>query len=123
MKKLLLLIVMLIGAIALHAQSYAYLTFESNDGGKVSVPASSLSITIADNTLSVGSVSFTLGNLNKMYFSNVDETTGMKSITAEELNEVTEVYDMNGRKVAKEQMAKGVYIVKSKSETYKIVMK
>ena len=123
MKKLLLLTTLLIGALTLHAESYAYLTFETNSGAKVSIPASSLTITISDNTLTVGSVPFTLTNLDKMYFSNTDETTNIKSISAEELNEATEVYDLNGRKITKEQMQKGLYIVKSKCETYKIVMR
>ena len=64
MKKLLLITMLLIGAMTLHAESYVYLTFETNSGAKVSVPATSLTITISDNTLTVGSVSITERHLH-----------------------------------------------------------
>ena len=111
------------GTLAANADSYTYLTFELTDGTKTSVSVSSLSITISGTTLTAGTQTFTLSNLSKMYFSSSDDTTGIKSISASELNEVTEVYDLNGHKVQKNQMKKGVYIVKSKSETYKLVVK
>lgn len=123
MKKLLLLLMFMAGTLAANADSYTYLTFELTDGTKTSVSVSSLSITISGTTLTAGTQTFTLSNLSKMYFSSSDDTTGIKSISASELNEVTEVYDLNGHKVQKDQMKKGVYIVKSKSETYKLVVK
>lgn len=58
-----------------------------------------------------------------MYFSADDETTDIQSITSVELDEVMDIYDLNGRKVTKDQMQKGVYIVKSNSGTYKVVRK
>ena len=106
-----------------HAEDYTYLTFEMTDGAKVSVEASSLTITISGTTLKAGGQSFTLSNLSKMYFTTSDETSGIKAISAEELNEASEVYDLNGRKVSKDQMKKGVYVIKTKSATYKIVVK
>ena len=106
-----------------HAEDYAYLTFEMTDGAKVSVSVSSMTITISGTTLKTGNQSFTLSNLNKMYFTTSDETSGIKTISTEELNEVSEVYDLNGRKVSKDQMKKGVYVIKSKRGTYKIAVK
>ena len=123
MKKLFLSLILMIGTLAVHADSYAYLTFEMTDGAKVSVEASSLTITISGTTLTAGSQSFTLSNLSKMYFSTSDETTGIKAISAQELSEATEVFDLQGRKVQKDQMKKGVYVIKSKSGTYKITVK
>lgn len=105
------------------AEDYTYLTLETTDGAKISVEASSLSITISGTTLTAGSQRFTLSNLSKMYFSNSNETTGIEAISTEELNEALEVYDLNGRKVQKDQLKKGVYVIKTKSGNHKIAVK
>ena len=123
MKKLIVLLLMMMGALAVHADNYTYLTFETTDGAKVSVEASSLSITISGTTLTAGSQKFTLSNLSKMYFSTSNETTGIKAISAQELSDATEIYDLNGRKVQKEQLKKGVYVIKTKSGNHKIAVK
>ena len=123
MKKLIVLLLMMIGTLTAHAADYTYLTFETTDGAKVSVEASSLSITISGTTLTAGSQKFTLSNLSKMYFSTSNETTGIKAISAQELSDVTEIYDLNGRKVQKDQLSKGVYVIKTKSGTHKIAVK
>ena len=124
MKKILLLLALMIGTLTAQAADYTYLTFETTDGAKVSVEASSLTITISGTTLTAGSQSFTLSNLSKMYFSTSDETTGIEAISAQQLNEVSEIYDLQGRKVQKDQMRSGrVYIVKTKSGTHKIAVK
>lgn len=116
----------MIGALTAHAGDYAYLTFETTDGAKVSVEVSSLTITISGTTLTAGSQSFTLSNLSKMYFSTSDETsgtTGIEAVSAQELSEATEVYDLNGRKVQKDRLRKGVYVVKNKNGIFKIAVK
>lgn len=123
MKKILLLFMTLIGGLTAQAADYTYLTFETTDGAKVSVEASSLTITISGTTLTAGTQSFTLSNLSKMYFSTSNETTGIEAISAQNLSDATEVYDLNGRKVSKDQLKKGVYVIKSKSGTYKIAVK
>lgn len=123
MKKLLLLLAVMIGSLFAHAEKYTYLTFEMTDGAKISVAASSLNITITGTTLKAGGQSFTLSNLSKMYFSTSDLTTAINTITDKELDKVTEIFDLNGRKVTKDHMRSGVYIVKSKSGTFKIVKK
>lgn len=123
MRKKLLLFMMLIGSMALHAEDYTYLTFETTDGAKVSVSVSSLSITISGTTLTAGDQSFTLSNLSKMYFSSSNETTGIESFTIADWDEITEIYDLKGSKVSKDQMHKGVYVVKSKNGTHKITVR
>ena len=106
------------------AADYNYLTFETTDGAKVSVPVSSLSISISGTTLTAGSQSFTLSNLSKMYFSTTGEsTTGIEEITRADIDEATDIFNLQGHKVTKEQMKRGVYIVKTKNRTYKIVVK
>ncbi len=124
MKKTLLLIVMMIGTLAAQADDYSYLTFETTDGSKGSVSVSNLSITISGTTLTAGSQSFTLTNLSKMYFTTTDETTtGISEITTAELNEATAIYDLSGKQVSKDQMRRGVYIVKTKNGTFKVNVK
>ena len=124
MKKIVLLLMALVGGLSVQAEDYAYLTFETTDGAKASVAVSSLTLTISGSTLTAGSQTFTLSNLSKMYFSTADETaTGISEITAATLDEAAEIYDLQGHKVAKDQMRRGVYIVKSNSRTYKMIVR
>ena len=125
MKKLLILFIAFIGALTVKADdTYPYLTFEMTDGEKVSVNTSSLTMSISGNTLTVGEQSFTLTNLSKMYFTTSDETsTDIKEITQDALEEAIDIYDLQGHQVTKEQMKRGVYIIKTKKQTYKIIRK
>ena len=124
MKKLVVFLTMMMGTLTIHAADYTYLTFETTDGAKASVSVGNLTLSISGTTLTAGSQSFTLSNLSKMYFSTSDETTtGIEEITNAALDEVSEIYDLKGHKVSKEQMCKGVYIVKTNSRTYKMVVR
>jgi len=125
MKKIVLLFMAIIGAVTMQADDkYPYLTFETTDGTKASVPALSLTLTISGTTLTAGEQTFTLSNLSKMYFSTSDESTaGIEEITSAILDEATDIYDLQGHKVSKEQMKEGVYIVKTKNRTYKMIVK
>ena len=125
MKKIVLLLMTLVGGgLAVQADdNYTYLTFETTDGAKVSVSVSSLPVTInLDNsTLAIGNETFALADLSKMYFSTQSETTGIQEISSATIDEAADIYDLQGHKVTKAQMKKGVYIVKTNSKTYKIV--
>lgn len=124
MKRIVMLLALMTSLLAVQAADYTYLTFETTDGAKTSVNVSSLSLTISSTTLTAGTQSFTLTNLSKMYFSTADETTttGIEAITAVTLDEAAEIYDLQGRKVQKSTLQKGVaYIVKTKAGTHKIV--
>ena len=123
MKKFLLIMMALVGAQIVQAEEYAYLTFATTDGEKASVAVSSLTLTINGNTLTAGSQTFILSNLSKMYFSNTNETTAIEQITTATLDEAADIYDLQGHKVTKEQMKRGVYIVKTKGRTYKMIVK
>ena len=124
MKKLLSILLMMAAALTTQAADYPYLTFVTTDGAKASVSVSSLTLTISGTTLTAGSQSFTLSNLSKMYFSTSDETTtGIEEITNAALDEATDIYDLQGHKVTKEQIRRGVYIVKTKNRTYKMVVR
>lgn len=123
MKKIVIIMMALVGALTVQAEEYAYLTFETTDGAKASVDVSSLTLTVSGNTLTAGSQTFTLSNLSKMYFSNTSETTAIEEITTATLDEAADIYDLQGHKVTKEQMKRGVYIVKTKSKIYKMIVK
>ena len=126
MKSFILGILMMVGTLPTMAESYPYLTFELTDGTKVSVSVSSLTLTVNGTMLKAGSQTFTISNLSKMYFSSTDETSGVTAIdelTADDL-EGKEIYDLNGHKLDSDaQLPRGVYIVKSKNKTCKIVVR
>lgn len=124
MKKIFILLTVLLATLTVQAEGYTYLTFETTDGAKASVAVGNLTLTISGTTLTAGSQQFTLSNLSKMYFSTSDETaTGIEEINSAAIEEATDIYDLQGHKVSKEQMKKGVYIVKTKSRTYKMVVR
>ena len=127
MKKFVLLLVALVSVLTIEAADYTYLTFETTDGTKTSVDVSSLPVTInLDNaTLTIGNQTFVLADLSKMYFSTQSETTGISQIENGELetDNSADLYDLQGHKVSKDQLRKGVYIVKTQSRTYKMVVK
>jgi len=124
MKKIILFMTMMVGVLTAHADSYTFLTFETTDGAKASVSVSDLMLTISGTTLIAGTQSFTLTNLSKMYFSTSDETTtGISEVMKADLDEATDIYDLQGHKVTMAQMRRGVYIVKTKSRTYKMVVR
>ena len=134
MKRFVLLLTVLVGALTAQASGgsdYPYLTFETTDGAKASIPVSSLTMTINGNTLTVGDQQFTLTNLAKMYFSTNDETAaGIENVNDNE--NYTEIYDLQGKKVHVEmvngqslngKLPKGIYIVKTKEKTYKMMVR
>ena len=124
MKIIFLLLTVLVATLTVQAEGYTYLTFETTDGAKASVAVENLTLTISGTTLTAGSQQFTLSNLSKMYFSASDETaTGIEEINSAAIEEATDIYDLQGHKVTKEQMKKGVYIVKTNSRTYKMVVR
>ena len=124
MKKILLAVLTSMVVLSAQAGDYLYLTFETTDGVKASVSVKSLSISIDGTTLTAGNKKFALTNLGKMYFSKDDETTGISSekISREELATAT-FYDLQGHQVDKNQMGKGIYVVKTKNGAYKLTVK
>lgn len=126
MKRILVLLMAMAGvAMSANAIDYHYLTFETLDGEKASVEATSLILTFSGTTLTAGTQEFTLSNLKRMYFSVSDETTtGFLTLKDASAEEAVRTYELNGRMIAKEQMKDGgVYVVKSSEGTYKIIKK
>lgn len=125
MNKLLLTLLTTAAMVTASAADYQYLTFEMTDGTKASVEAANLSLIFDGTTLKVGKESFTLTNLKKMYFSTGDETTGISQIENGELkfDNSTELFDLKGNRVSKDQIRKGIYIVKTKNGTAKLTVR
>ena len=126
MKKIILLFTMMVGVLTVQADNYTYLTFETTDGTKASVSvASDITLSFNGALLTVGSQTFTLTNLSKVYFSTSDETstTAISTIMKADLDEATEIYDLQGPKVSKDQMRRGVYVIKTKQGTFKLNVK
>ena len=122
MKKYFLLALLMTCTLSVLADDYPYLTFENSDGTKTSVSSASLTITIADGKLKVGSQSFELSDLSKMYFSATDVTNGIEELLIS-LDNTAEIYDLQGRKVTRDQMRRGVYVIKTNSGTRKVTVK
>lgn len=125
MKTKVLTLLLLLVAMMAQAADYPYLTLETTDGAKTSVSVTSLSISIADGKLTVGGQTFDLSSLSKMYFSTASETTDISVVKNSQLtiDDDAEIYDLQGRKVSKDQMRHGIYVVKTKNGTFKVNMK
>lgn len=125
MKKQIMTMMVMIASVTAQAENddYPYLTFETADGAKTSISTASLTINIQDGKLMAGSMELTLADLSKMYFSTSDETTGIKEVNTTTLDESADIYDLLGRKVTKDQMRRGIYVVKTKSGIRKVRVK
>lgn len=125
MNKLLLTLLTTAAMVTASAADYQYLTFEMTDGTKASVEAANLSLTFDCTTLKAGTETFILINLAKMYFSTNDETMGINTIQNGELkiDNSTEFFDLKGNRVSKDQIRKGIYIVKTKNGTAKLTVR
>lgn len=124
---------LLLTAMSVRASDYKSLVFQDNSG-TTAIDLSSLVITVADGKLiatnTTGTVTFTLSDLTKMYFSN-DEATGIKQAETTGEASLVQVYDIAGRSMgsfdtltaAKAQLRQGVYVIKQDNKTYKIVVR
>ncbi|MBO6144025.1 MAG: hypothetical protein J6O54_02030 [Prevotella sp.] len=127
MRKALLIFLTMMAALAVHAEdaAYPYLTIELSDGTKTSVDVSSATVSLDFNetTLTIGQQTFVVGDLAKMYFTTTDETSGILELSLVSGNEIIAIYDLQGRKVSRDQMSRGIYVIKSKNGTRKVNVK
>ena len=125
LKKQILTLMVVIAAVTAQADNYdyPYLTFETADGTKTSISTASLTIHIQDGKLMAGSTELTLADLSKMYFSTSDETTGIEEVNITTLDESVDIYDLLGRKVSKDQMRRGIYVIKTNKGNRKVSVK
>jgi hypothetical protein len=133
MKKLFVTLLILTGALAIHAYEYPYLAFKTASGITQTVSVESLVITFSDGQLvatnNEGRQTFALNELSKMFFSEKNTTTGIS--TMETADESLEAFTIGGLFVgkfdtpneAKSHLKSGVYVLKSKNKTRKITIK
>lgn len=106
------------------ADEYKYLTFELTTGERLSVEATALTMTLSGTALVAGNQTLELSNLSKMYFSKSDDTTtGVNDLEVAGTKDVVAVYDLQGKVIDQKDMKKGIYILKTKRGTCKIVKK
>ena len=127
MKKIFLMTFLTALALNMRAADYPYLTFTLTDGTTQSIQASNLSLSFSDGQLKATSgsttLTITLTDLAKMEFStDGSSTTAIQGIdTSVMLDEATEVYDLNGRRLPSvSNLSRGTYIIKSNGKTTKV---
>lgn len=105
----------------LMADEYGYMVFTLNDGTAQRITANGLSLSFVGGSLTAknGAETLTipLSSLKTMAFSK-DGLAGIEAATTDDGTE--EIYDLQGHRVTRAQMRKGVYIIKTKNRTYKV---
>lgn len=112
MKKLLVILMTMAAAMTAIADDYPYLTFETSDGNKQSVSTTALTLEISGDKLLVnnGTQSFTLTDLQKMYFS-ANDATAIESIdNGQRTMDEGVWYTIDGRMLSGKPTTKGIYV-------------
>ena len=108
------------------AEEYGFMVFTLNDGSTQSIPAKELSMSFTGGNLTAKSGTSTLTipltDLKSMVFSN-DEASGIGQVDSKTTDNVTGIYNLQGHKVSKELLRKGVYMVKTQNGTHKMTIK
>ena len=130
MRRILLTLLLLVGIASARAYDYSYLTFETTDGNSVAIKVEGLTLSISNCCLVAvdtdgSDYTFAFSNLSKMYFS--DDATGVQPLSPDSA-EAVEVFTAEGKRIgrfanaqaAKTALGKGVYVLKSKSLTFKL---
>lgn len=112
MKKLLVMLMTMAGVLTVMADDYPYLTFETSDGNKQSVSTTALTLEISGDKLLVnnGTQSFTLTDLQKMYFS-ANDATGIDVNVTDNVNANNgSWFTIDGRMLSGKPTTKGIYV-------------
>ena len=132
MKKALLTLFIIVASLAAQAYDYPYLIFQTTDGTVHAIAVESLTIDVSGSNLvatnSEGSQTFALAELSKMFFS--ESVTGVGEMFSPDGGEV-DVFAVTGAHLGRYANAKeatthlktGMYLLKSKSATIKIVVR
>ncbi|MGI6231760.1 MAG: hypothetical protein ACOYJF_02790 [Prevotella sp.] len=132
MKKISTLLLCVALSLPIMADDYSYLNVKSADGTVTSLSVTNLKITFSNGKLVAtndsGTTSLTLSDLSQMYFSNT--STGIDNVTDETADEAVTAYTIAGQKVgeyknateATQQLPQGAYLLKSKSQTLKVLV-
>ena len=132
MKKIFTLLLCVALCLPIMAYDYPYLIVEAADGTVTSLSVTNLKITFSNGKLVAtndsGTTNLTLSDLAEMYFST--SPTGIDNVTSDAADESVTAYTVAGQKVgdfknateARQQLAHGAYLLKSKSKTIKILV-
>ena len=130
MKRVVLSLLFVMGVMGLQAQSYEFLTFQSTTGDK-SVKALGTVITFADGQMNVKNAdeefSLTLSELSKFFFS--DTSAAIENIS-DGTDTAVSVYTVSGQFIgifadeasANAQLPKGIYVMKGKNNSKKLMV-
>lgn len=131
MKKLFLTLLAVIAVLTMRADGYPYLLFQTTDGTIHAMSVESLTMEISGSQLMVTNSeeaqTFTITDLSRMFFC--EDTTGIDEIFSTDSGEVS-VFTIMGIYVGKypdanealKTLDKGLYILKTKSNTVKIAV-
>lgn len=132
MKKLLLSLMALASATAIHAYDYPTLTFRTSDGTEQAVSVESLTLTVTGESLvasnTEGKVTLTLTDLDKMYFTTTP--SGIDDIGTDAAATAVDVYTLTGTKAgsyprlgqAKGSLEPGIYVIRTHNGTQKVAI-
>jgi hypothetical protein len=133
-RSLLAILLACISVGTIHADTYPYLSFETNDGTVVSLSVSSLNMTFSNGKLivdnGVESCEMAVKNLTRMFFSTTG-TSGISNVSGENAEGNLEVFTPTGIRIGtfasaeamRRGVKSGVYVVKSNGRTFKTVMR
>lgn len=131
MKRLLLTLFIVVTSLMARADDYPYMIFQTTDGTIHAMAVESLNMEINNGQLvatnNEETQTFTLTDLNRMFFC--DDTTGIDEVFSDDAGEVS-VFTIMGIYVGKypdanealKLLDKGLYILKTKSNTVKIAV-
>lgn len=121
---------MVLSSMAINAEDYTYLTFQTKDGTEYSIAVSGLSITFSDGYMVASDgTALPLSDLSKMYFNTTSDIENMKIDTA---GGAVLVFNASGVQIgsyptlskALSALGKGLYMIrKDNGETNKIIVR
>ncbi len=132
MRKLLAIALLALVFLPMKAGDYKYLVMQTTSGELTFLSTEQLTMTIEDGQLTAKSTAagqaFTLSDLDRMYFSTTANSISNATIPH---NAEGEIFTATGARIGKyknlttacKTLKKGIYIVKTKSSTHKIIVK
>ena len=131
MKQILLTALLMASTTTASSATYEYMVFETSDGTLKSMTANGLKLVYKDGTLTAtngtDSQTFTLSQLNRMFFSDTKQgdATAITTATPDDIDDAnTEIYDLSGRRLPQgTKPQKGLYIFKKGNTTTKKYVK
>ncbi len=133
-KRLMFLVSVLMTVTVACAETYPYLTFQKADGTVMSVGTEGLTMTFTGGKLvainGTESLELTVDNLETMYFSS-REVSEIREATLSDADGEVEAFSLQGVSYGKfgnlqnfrNQVSAGVYVIKRKGKTQKIMVR